>query len=192
MRTIAVLLLLLSALVVTVEVQACTMESVHTYHGIGTPPPKWRSAYVPQSFYFAVVWDSEPSTSNCSGGFDGDFDVGILGGAFGHGPWAQHCKLTQEVRTSITVEDAWWGRNVGFVTGSDDTTSGVPDPVTGENTCITDGIISPGTDSDDCLSALGTGTQTVTCPGGGDGLLWVFLAYGNPGYPPPVGGTITT
>ncbi|HWH07714.1 MAG TPA: hypothetical protein VNX21_00845 [Candidatus Thermoplasmatota archaeon] len=129
-----------------------------------------------------VVNDSE--TGDCSGSpgvpgdFDGDLDVGVGGGAFGHGPWATHCGFHQEAAGTVTVNDGVFGPTVSFVTGSGDTNSWVADPTTGANTCVTDGVISPGTDpeGDDCLSASGTGAQTVVCPGGGDGLLWVFLA----------------
>lgn len=104
--------------------------------------------------------------------FDGDLDVGTGGGVFGHGTWAEHCGFHLETRGSISLD-----RNTPFLLGSDDALGFLFDPETGENTCITDGIISPNTDleDDDCLSQPGTGTQPITCPGGGDGLLWVLL-----------------
>ncbi|HWH09242.1 MAG TPA: hypothetical protein VNX21_08580 [Candidatus Thermoplasmatota archaeon] len=126
-----------------------------------------------------VVMDSE--TGDCNGDwigfdFDGDLDAGIGGGAFGHGPWATHCGFHQEAAGTVTVNDFFFGLTVDFKTGSSDTNSWIPDPVTGGNTCLTDGLISPFLDDDDCLSHPGSGTQAVVCQGGGDGLLWVFCA----------------
>ncbi|HWH08577.1 MAG TPA: hypothetical protein VNX21_05210, partial [Candidatus Thermoplasmatota archaeon] len=121
-----------------------------------------------------VVTDSE--TGDCDGDgiafdWDGDLDIGVGGGAFGHGPWAEHCGFHQEAAGSVTVNDLAFGKTVVFVTGSGDTNSWVADPVTGENTCLTDGFISPSTDpeGDDCLSTADKGTHAVVCPGGGDG-----------------------
>jgi len=147
----------------------CTHEPVHWYSQVLGHHVAANSG--------VVASDSE--TDDCDGDgvpadFDGDLDWGQRGGAFGHGPWATHCGYHQEVDDTVTVLDHVLGANVRFATGSDGTNSWVPDPVTGENTCLTDGVINPGGGSD-CLSAWGTGTQPVVCPGGGDGLLWVIL-----------------
>ena len=174
----------------------CAHEKVHTYgSGGGASVVVLGSGTGAGS---VTVTDSE--TADCNGNgiandLDGDFDVGSGGGLFGHGPWAEHCGLHQEVVGTVTVTDLVFGLTVAFVTGSDDQQSWVPDPTTGENTCITDGVISPGTDADDCLSAHGTGTQVVVCPGGGDGGLWVVLD--NSVSPrqvsnPPTSGTISS
>ncbi|HWH08916.1 MAG TPA: hypothetical protein VNX21_06930 [Candidatus Thermoplasmatota archaeon] len=149
----------------------CAHEAVHTYGVLVGHDARSNSG--------VIASDSESTDCNPTDGvpfdFDGDLDWGVGGGAFGHGPWATWCGYHQEVAGTVTVTDLVWGKTVGFATGSSDAYSWVPDPVTGANTCITDGIISPGSDDDDCLSASGTGTQGVVCPGGGDGLLWVLL-----------------
>ncbi|HWH08032.1 MAG TPA: hypothetical protein VNX21_02460, partial [Candidatus Thermoplasmatota archaeon] len=135
----------------------------------------------------ATVTDSE--TGDCDGDgvpgdMDGDFDVGLGGAFFGHGPWAEHCGNHREAAGTVTVSDFVFGNTVAFATGSNDANSWIADPVTGENTCVTDGLISPATDADDCLSPTGTGTQPVVCPGGGDGGLWAILYHDWHGGPP--------
>ena len=173
----------------------CAHEAVHTYGG-----QSWVGVVVFAPGHAegvgagrVMVTDSE--TGDCdgdgtAGDLDGDFDVGYGGGMFGHGPWATHCGLHQEAAGTVTVTDLAYARDVAFVTASGDTNSWVPDPATGENTCMTDGVISPGTDpeGDDCISAWrgvppSNNPQEVVCPGGGDGALWVYVL----GFAPAVG-----
>jgi len=173
----------------------CAHEGVHTYGG-----QAWTGVVLfgpggarGIGFGYIVVADSE--TADCDGDgeawdSDGDFDLGYGGGMFGHGPWATHCGFHQEAAGTVTVTDLTYQRDIAFVTASGDTNSWVPDPVTGENTCMTDGVISPGTDpeGDDCISAWrgvppSNNPQEVVCPGGGDGALWVYVL----GFAPAVG-----
>jgi len=182
MRTIPILI---SILILTAALPAatlahgtCSHETVHQYNVPVAGGPTMVSANAGA----VTVQDSE--TGDCdgdgvAGDFDGDLDLGTTGGAFGHGPWAEWCGYHQEAAGTVTVSDFVFGSTVGFSTGSADANSWVADPVTGENTCLTDGVISPATDleGDDCLSGYGYGTQLVPCPGGGDGLLWVFLLW---------------
>ncbi|HWH08918.1 MAG TPA: hypothetical protein VNX21_06940 [Candidatus Thermoplasmatota archaeon] len=149
---------------------ACSHEVLHLYPAHG---------HTSQSMAGVIASDSE--TGDCDGDgvpldFDGDLDLGIGGGAFGHGPWATHCGYHQEIVGSISVMDFAFGTSVSLMAGSNDANSWVPDPWTGQNTCLTDGLISPATDpeGDDCVSWAGAGVP-VACPGGGDGLLWVIL-----------------
>ncbi|HWH08678.1 MAG TPA: hypothetical protein VNX21_05720 [Candidatus Thermoplasmatota archaeon] len=188
---LGVVLVVSLASVPTLAHGTCAHEAVHQYGvagstGASVHDPTTSEEVASPGVGFVIVNDSE--TGDCDGDgvvfdFDGDLDVGAGGGAFGHGPWATHCGFHQEAAGTVTVSDLIFGATVGFVTGSGDTNSWVPDPVTGENTCVTDGVISPGTDpeGDDCLSAGGAGTQPITCPGGGDGLLWVFIGHGTGG-----------
>jgi len=184
--SMAIGILLVAALVPTTVTMAhgsCAHETVHQYGVPGsadTTVEDDTGTVASPGLGAVVVNDSEDKDCDSDGvpaDFDGDLDVGTGGGAFGHGPWATWCGFHQEVAGTVTVNDLVFGPTVSFVTGSGDTNSWVPDPLTGENTCVTDGVISPGTDpeGDDCLSDRGTGTQAVTCPGGGDGLLWVFI-----------------
>ena len=182
---IAALLALAAIPTMTIAHGSCAHEAVHTY---GVPGSVGGTVYDPNGQQvaspgagFVTVNDSE--TGDCDGDgvafdFDGDLDVGVGGFAFGHGPWATHCGFHQEAAGTTTVTDLVFGQTVAYVTGSGDTNSWVADPTTGENTCVTDGVISPGTDleGDDCLGAVGTGVLPVTCPGGGDGLLWGFVS----------------
>ena len=139
---------------------------------------------------FAAVFDT--NLADCDGDglpgdSDGDYDLGIGGAFFGHGPWADeptcYYGLAQHGST-VSVNDVAFAGDVWFVIGADDTSGPVitVDPVTGGTTCSTDGSITPGdpaldptADADDCLTDPQYGTGT-TCGAGGDGGYWVFLS----------------
>ncbi|HWH08314.1 MAG TPA: hypothetical protein VNX21_03875, partial [Candidatus Thermoplasmatota archaeon] len=115
---------------------------------------------------------------------------------FGHGPRAAWCDYHEEVAGTVTVMDVVFGNTVAFVTGHNDARGFLWDPLSGNPTCLTDGLIAPGIDPDDCLSEPGKGTQAVVCGGGADGLLWGFIlassngpgGFSNPG----TAGTVTS
>ncbi|HWH08888.1 MAG TPA: hypothetical protein VNX21_06790 [Candidatus Thermoplasmatota archaeon] len=184
-------LLVLSVLAVppgTVAHGACQHEPVHTYvagTGLGlsvrAEPGSEGLARGPMATEYGhvvMVLDSETGDCNPRDGlpldWDGDYDLGAGGGAFGHGPWADWCGLHDETAETVTVVDSAFGRTVVFVTGANDPFDWIPDGG-GQNTCLTDGLLAPLLDPGDCLSLPGTGTQPITCPVSGDGLLWVFV-----------------
>lgn len=108
------------------------------------------------------------------GDYDGDLDLGIGGGAFGLGPFADICGHLPYGGT-YTVTDLL-SANIAFITGADDMsrTNGDEDDLLPG--CLTDGIITPELDADDCLSTVFVNTGTA-CGAGGDGLSWVFLLH---------------
>ena len=118
--------------------------------------------------------------------FDGDYDLGIGGGFFGHGPWAHEPTCDYSLTSHgefVTVNDVVFGSDIWFLIGADDTSGPIisVDPVTGETTCETSGSITPGdpttlptADADDCLTDVYIGNGR-TCGAGGDGGYWVFL-----------------
>ena len=136
------------------------------------------------------MWDT--NTGDCDGDgvapdFDGDYDIGVGGGFFGYGPWANEptCQYGLKIHGgSVQVTDAI-SANIAFVTGADDQQGPIVIP-TGfgldprgeysppvyptEFACEVDGTISPCAppsdggacgptdDPDDCLSDSQSGT----------------------------------
>lgn len=134
--------------------------------------------------------------------FDGDYDLGVGGGFFGWGPWANEpvCQYGLHVHgPDVLVYDIVWNNWVQFEIGANDMDGPVVsiDTITSETTCETDGIIAPTLDLDDCLAGVYMATGK-TCGGGGDGGYWVILDVvvevspdNVSGSNPPVAGLIT-
>lgn len=176
--SIALLLLVPGLAAWAQGIAACSGQRVHAYVGhagalgLDVDPPLAEAAAGQ-----VTVWDS--NVADCDGDGvpgdrDGDYDVGIGGGFFGWGPWAEHCGVNVH-GPDVFVTDVVLGPIVPFVIGVDDATGFVLDDQ-GGNTCITDGVISPGVDleGDDCLAGVYR-ILGQTCGGGGDGGYWVVL-----------------
>ena len=166
----------------------------HAYGAGGSTGARSDSASAGRTAGLTTVSDSngvDCDFNGTPGDFDGDYETGIGGAFFGHGPWADEPLCGYGLRLhggTITVNDIVFGHDVQFVIGADDTSGPVisTDPVTGETTCETDGAITPGdpaqdptSDADDCLTPVidggDTGGTGTTCGAGGDGGYWVFL-----------------
>lgn len=217
MRTtfIALTLLLAGTAVAVAHADGCREEPSHTYF-TGSAAGAASATLLGGDDATATspagrisVWDTN-ATQDCNfdgrgGDWDGDYDWGVGGGAFGWGPWADEpiCGNALNVHgPNVVVHDVVFGRNVAFVVGEDDQAGPViipiftdvdvdarySPPIRPEPTdwvCETDGSITPGdpstdptADADDCLSPLYTGTGTTCGSGGGDGLFWVFIFAG--------------
>ena len=180
------------------ESNNCPPEPVHRY-GSGSSVGG-RSATVTggDDFGVGVVTVTDTNAADCNGDgvagdWDGDYDAGVGGGAFGWGPWADEpiCNNGFNVHgPNVAVNDVVWGPAITFVVGEDDQSGPVIVPVDEDgdgipegHVCETSGSITPGdpatdptADPDDCLSAQYTTGTGATCgSGGGDGLFWVFL-----------------
>ena len=149
-----------------------------------------------------AVWVTDTNAEDCDGDgvvadYDGDNDLGVGGGVFGWGPWADspECGWRYNVHgprvhvTDVVLAD------VPFVLGEDDQDGPIvaTDPETGETTCTTSGSITPGEDADDCLTPVLRGSGRTCGTGGGDGVFWVFLnvhASDRPSLTGPTAGTI--
>lgn len=110
----------------------------------------------------------DTSVGDCNGDgmpgeFDGDYDFGTGGVAIGHGPWASTCGMDALGSFVSNLEIT------AFFIGADDA---------GGNTvpCLTDGLIAPTVDTDDCLGGPYVLSASIPCQGGGDGLVWVFAS----------------
>lgn len=122
---------------------------------------------------------------------DGDYDLGVGGAFFGWGPWAATCGVNVHGPDVSVVDYVYMPH---FQLGADDRDGSI----LGLD-CLTDGIIAPGIDADDCLTApYAPGFVGQTCGYGGDGGFWVILDLvveekdlGVTVTPPPLAGTIT-
>ena len=175
----------------------CPAEAVHTY-GSGSSIGG-RSATVTggDDVGAGLVTVTDTNEADCNfddvpGDWDGDYDAGVGGGAFGWGPWADEaiCNNLLNVHgPNVVVNDVVFGATITFVVGEDDQSGPVVIPVDEDgdgvpegHICETSGSITPGdpatdptADPDDCLSVQFTGTGATCGSGGGDGLFWVFL-----------------
>lgn len=140
--------------------------------------------YGPTGLGVVLVQDS--ALNDCDGDgvpqeFDGDMELGVGGGFFGWGPWAnaEGCEggtFGMNVHGPRVVGRDTLGRPLTFIVGEDDQSG--PVHVTGRNGepyCETDGSITPMDDDDDCFSAWFVGEGRTCGTGGGDGGYWVFV-----------------
>ena len=161
---------------------ACPPQPTHTYVGpVGAIALS--SAMFGLNMKVGQVTVLDTNVADCDGSppapdFDGDYDLGIGGGFFGWGPWANEptCQYGLNVHgPDILLNDLVWGSGVHFEIGANDMDGPMilTDP-TGGTTCETDGLIAPIIDSDDCLAGIYVGIGR-TCGAGGDGGYWVIL-----------------
>ena len=196
------------------DTNPCPDQPVHTYGAGGSAGGRSATVTGGDDFGVGVVTVTDTNTGDCGtgpAGWDGDYDAGVGGGAFGYGAWAQDpdCNYLLNIHGgNVVVNDVVFGNNIGFIVGEDDQSGPVKvtDPNTGVVVCETSGSISPCSstgcdptdDPDDCLSQHYVGTGSTCGSGGGDGLYWVFLdgvfvdeaGSVNAGNPPSTG-TIT-
>ena len=178
----------------------CTSQWTHTY-GAGLFFAARVEALASDDPLGGVVrvWDTNGVDCNgdgIMGDFDGDYDAGVGGGAFGYGAWVNDPECAFGLNShgpNVVVVDVVFGNAIVFFVGENDQSgpTKIQDPVTSQWTCLTDGTIAPcvdndpaqcepGQDADDCRSGEFTGRGATCGTGGGDGLYWVFLA--NAGY----------
>ena len=172
----------------------CPDQPVHFYHAF-VPGKNRAMSALDESGWAGFVVVSDTNVADCNpidgvpGDWDGDYDVGVGGAAFGYGSWIDDPDCGYQLNHhggNVVVNDAVFGSNIWFMTGEDDQSGPVKiqDPVTLEYTCTTSGSIMPGdpatdptADADDCLSGLFVGVGFTCGSGGGDGLFWVFFPY---------------
>ena len=192
----------------------CPDQPVHTYGSGGSAGGQSASATGGDDFGVGIVTVTDTNTGDCGtgpAGWDGDYDSGVGGAAFGYGAWAQDpdCNYLLNVHgPNVAVFDVVFGSAIGFVVGESDQGGPIKviDPETGAVVCETDGSISPCPDNDptqcgptddpdDYLTEPFFGEGVNGGTGGGDGLYWVFLSgfFVDETTPsnPPTAGTIT-
>lgn len=169
---------------------ACKEQPVHTYTTPGAGGLDRGAGVVSGA---GVIWVADTNLVDCDGDgtpadWDGDYNVGEGGAAFGWGPWASDpdCGFGVFVHGPyVLVSDVTFAE-VAFTIGEDDMDGPqVVTDATGATTCMTDGMITPDMDPDDCISPVYV-TRGQTCgTGGGDGLYWVFIGFTSEGGPIP-------
>lgn len=164
---------------------ACPPQPTHAYLGSGAVA---FGSEAGQQYKVGSVRVLDTNVEDCDGDgvpgdFDGDYDGGYGGAFFGWGPWADEpvCRYGLNVHgPDVAVADFMFPPI--FELGADDMEGPFlfVDPSTGEVSCVTDGLISPGLDGDDCLTlpygpSPFSGVTGTTCGAGGDGGYWVIL-----------------
>ena len=199
----------------------CPAEPVHTYGSGSSVGGRSATATGGNDTGVGFVTVTDTNEADCNGDgivgdWDGDYDAGTGGGAFGWGPWANEPTCNNQFNVhgpNVVVNDIIPNYPISFVVGEDDQAGPVIIPVDEDADgvpegyiCETSGSITPGdpatdptADADDCLSGQYTTTGATCGSGGGDGLFWVFLdglfvdenGAGTTVKNPPTTGTIT-
>lgn len=203
MKTMLCVSLLLAATAAAVGVahayNPCPDEATHSYgyvvsngrerHIVAEAPLlRVGSLNVDLGYQEVLVADSNAS-QDCNGDgvpadFDGDYDTGDHGAFFGHGQWANDvlCDYRLNVHgANVVLHDLVFGSLVAFVVAEDDQTGPtyIRDPALGDDYyCVTDGLIAPSVDWDDCVSPTYLGSGQTCGSGGGDGGYWVIILHG--------------
>lgn len=156
---------------VALALPPCPPQPTHTYVAPGAiVVNSWTTGISTKLGEVTVV---DTNLADCNGDGipldrDGDYDLGVGGAFFGWGPYAATCGVNVH-GPDVTVVDLVI--SPAFEIAADDM-DGSPIGID----CLTDGIIAPGVDSDDCLTTpYAPGTAGRTCGGGGDGGFWVIL-----------------
>lgn len=190
---------------------SCYPEYIHRYVAGGMASSDAASVAIPDfragGVLVANMNDRDCNWDGIAFDWDGDYEVGVGGGFFGWGAWADEpiCNYWLNVHgREVAVNDVVYGSSITFVVAENDRDgpTKIWNPATQSYVCETDGTIRPGdpaenpaADPDDCVSEVFVGVGATCGEGGGDGGYWVVLIGAAVGEGdsanPPTTGTIT-